>query len=200
MDPGIPRMMRPSAAFLVVLAALAAGCGGGRAEPAKSASEVLAEAKAAALDARSVHMTSGQPVTMSLYLVHRDDAKSWFSKNGSRFDFIRAEGAIYARAAGGTWRKLSATGPGAGPLASLTLQATFTTGPFAARRGALVNAGEKTYHGEKVIEIRNRLNGDTLYVAASDRPYPVAFIGGNTNAGRLTFDRWNEPVTVKPPS
>ncbi len=67
--------------------------------------------------------------------------------------------------------------------------------------GKLVNNGETTYEGQKVVAIRDTSDDSKLYVAATGKPYPVALVGGQEErAGTVTFDGWNKPVSLSAPS
>jgi hypothetical protein len=66
--------------------------------------------------------------------------------------------------------------------------------------GKLANKGETTYKGQSVVAIQDTTQGGTLYVAATGTPYPVALIKtGGKNGGSITFDNWNQSVTVTAP-
>jgi hypothetical protein len=70
----------------------------------------------------------------------------------------------------------------------------------ASSHGKLVNRGETTYNGQSVVEIYEATKKGTLYVSASGTPYPVAFVKTKQgSAGKVTFDRRNESVTLSPP-
>jgi hypothetical protein len=63
-----------------------------------------------------------------------------------------------------------------------------------------VNDGETTYHGQKVVAIRDKTKGGTLYVAATGTPYPIAIVRSKTaNSGAVTFDDWNMSADVTAP-
>ena len=66
--------------------------------------------------------------------------------------------------------------------------------------GKLENQGEKTYKGQSVVAITDTTKGGTLYVAATGTPYPVALTkAGGKSGGTITFDDWNQPVTLTAP-
>ncbi|HEY2353463.1 MAG TPA: hypothetical protein VGH79_01010 [Gaiellaceae bacterium] len=68
--------------------------------------------------------------------------------------------------------------------------------------GTLRNAGETTYNGQRVVEIRGTDSEDVgageikLYVAATGTPYPLAFV---TKYGTLAFSDFNAPVRLTAP-
>ena len=42
-------------------------------------------------------------------------------------------------------------------------------------------------------------DGSTLYVAATGTPYPIAATESGNSKGAITFDHWNDPVSVDAP-
>jgi hypothetical protein len=218
--------MRVSAYALVLTAAFLAGCGshGSSAKPNGEASkppdQVLADAKAAATSASSVHVSGsivsgGTPITLDLVMARGKGAKGSMSTGGLQFDlvrigdtaYIRGSDAFYEHFAGaavaqllhGKWLKAS-TGKGRfrslGPLTSVdALFAEISSG-----HGKLVNDGKTTYEGQQVVAIRDTSDNSQLYVAATGKPYPVAIVGGkNGQSGTITFSNWNEAVSLTPP-
>lgn len=66
--------------------------------------------------------------------------------------------------------------------------------------GRLENKGDTTYKGQSVVAIHDTTQGGTLYVASTGTPYPVALIKvGGKESGSLTFDNWNQSVTLTAP-
>jgi len=218
--------MRVSALALVLTAALLAGCGGSKKEAAKPngeaskpANQVFADAKSAATSASSAHVSgslvsNGTPYTLDLSMSRAKGAKGSVSINGLRFDlvkigdtaYIKGSDAFYRHFAGpvaqlihGKWIKLSASSDRVRSVAALSS----ISGLFAkisASHGKLVNDGTKTYQGQQVVVIRDVSDNSKLYVAATGKPYPVAIVGGNKKqSGRVTFDDWNEPVSLTAP-
>jgi hypothetical protein len=218
--------MRVTALALVLTAALLAGCGGSKKEEAKPNGEaskppnrVLADAKSAATSASSAHVSgslvsNGTPFTIDLSMVRGKGATGSVSINGLQFElvkvgdtaYIKGSDAFYQHFAGpvaqllhGKWVKSSTTSGRFRSFAALTSM----TGLFAkisSSHGKLVNDGTKTYQGQQVVVIRDTSDNSKLYVAATGKPYPVALSGGNEKrSGRITFDDWNEPVSLKAP-
>ena len=220
--------MRVWGGALLTAVLLLAGCGGSstkttttaNGESAKPAPQVLADAKRAATSASSMHISGhivsgGTPLTLDLSLARGKGAKGSMSTNGLSFDlvrigntlYIRGSDAFYKHFAGppvaqllhGKWLKAPATHGQVAELAPVT-SAAGLFGKVASSHGKLTNAGETTYHGQKVVEIRDVSDNSKLYVAATGTPYPVALIGGKAaQSGVITFDRWNEPVSLSAP-
>ena len=219
--------MRVSAFALVLTAALLAGCGSHKktaakpnGEASKPATRVLADANAAATSASSTHISgrvvsSGTPITLDLDIARGKGAKGSMSTNGLSFDlvrigntaYIRGSDAFYRHYAGagiarllhGKWLKASIVKGRFRSLAPLTSVNLLFAG-ISAHHGKLVNEGAKTYRGQSVVEIRDTSDNSKLYVAATGKPYPVALVGGSKEQrGAITFDNWNEPVSLSAP-
>jgi hypothetical protein len=214
---------------LALAGGVLAGCGGSgggksaspNGEASKPAVQVLADATKAATNASSFHVSghvsSGStPISLDLTIAKGKGAKGSMSASGASFDLVEAGNTLYVKGSDafykqfggaaaaqllhGKWIKGSAT---TGRLASLGMltntQALFQQ--VTKNHGRLVNKGETTYAGQKVVEIKKASNGDTLYVAATGTAYPVALVGGKGNEGStVTFDRWNESVSISAPS
>jgi len=224
-----PPMRVPSLA-LVLVAALLASCGGsgggtsanenGNGEASKSATAVLTDAKHAATTASSGHVSgdltsNGTPVTLDLTEASGKGAKGSMSTNGLGFDlvrigntlYIRGSDAFYKHFAGAAvaqllhdkWLKASATQGQLKSVAPLTsIGALFKE--IGSHHGKLVNDGASTYHGQKVVVIRDTSDNSKLYVAATGTPYPIAIVGGSKGqSGTISFDRWNQSVSLTPP-
>jgi hypothetical protein len=204
----------------VLLAALVlAGCGGSSSngEAKKTAAQVVADAKKAALGASSVHVTgagsdNGRPLKLDL-TIGRKTAKGHLQESGASFDVIRVGDTVYVRGDdaflkkfGGTaaatlfhgrWLKGPITDSQLGALAPLTdLQQFF--GGVLGQHGVVENKGETTRKGAKVVEIRDTTQGGSLFVAATGDPYPVALAGGGQQ-GDVEFADWNADAEIAAP-
>lgn len=218
--------MRVPVLALVLTAVLLAGCGGGKkssssnSEASKSPTQVLADAKAAATKAKTVHVagsivSGGTPIKLDLSMVRGQGAKGSMSTNGLSFNLVRLgdtlyiqgtdefykhfAGAAVAQLLHGKWLKASATQGQLKSLAPLTnINALFSG--ISTHHGKLVNEGAKTYNGQKVVEIRDTSDNSKLYVAATGKAYPVAIVGGKKNeSGTVTFGDWNAGVSLSAP-
>jgi hypothetical protein len=219
--------MRVPALALLLTAVLLAGCGGSKkessssnGEASKSANQVLADARAAATNASSTHVSgsivSGNtPIKLDLTMASGKGAEGTMSTNGLSFNLVRVgdtlyikgtdefykhfAGAAVAQLLHGKWLKASATQGQLKSLAPLTNISALFSG-ISTHHGTLVNDGAKTYRGQKVIVIRDTSDNSKLYVAATGKPYPVAIVGGKKNAsGTVTFGDWNAGVSLSPP-
>ncbi len=218
--------MRALVLGLVLAAVLLAGCGSSgesaksNGEESKPAAQVLADAKAAASNASSAHVSGsiqskGTPITLDLTTARAKGAKGSMSTSGLKFDLVRVGDTLYIRGsdeflkhfAGGVaaqllhdkWLKASATHGRLKSLAPLTNLGALFAG-VSAQHGKLVNDGKKTYKGDDVVVIRDTSDNSRLYVAATGKPYPVAIVGGKKGeSGTITFDDWNKSVSFTAP-
>jgi hypothetical protein len=212
--------MRRTVFLGLVLAAVLAGCGGGSSsngEAKKTADQVVADARRAALGAKVVHVTgagvdNGQKLGLDLWLGH-NRGKGHLTQAGAGFDVIRIGDTIYVKGSDaflrkfagaqaatllhGRWLKGSATGGQLAAVAPLTDLEQFFEGTLG-QHGRLVNKGETEFKGDKVVEIRDTTQGGSLYVAATGTPYPVALAGGK-NQGDVSFGDWGSDVTIEAP-
>jgi hypothetical protein len=203
--------------------AVLAGCGGSKGNSngvaSKSADDIVAAAKAAADSATSVHAygsgsDNGVPLVIDLHIVAGKGGKGSLSEHGLSFElvrigptaYIKGSSAFYKKFAGaaaaqllqGKWLKASAT---TGQLASLTpltdLGKFFDTA--LANHGKLAKGGESTVHGVKVVAVNDTTKGGTLYVATTGKAYPIEVTKTGASGGTLTFDQWNQNVTLTAP-
>jgi hypothetical protein len=205
---------------LLVLAPVAAGCGGGsksNGEAAKPAGQVLLDAKESALGAKAVHVSgsiteAGKPITLDLTLVKGVGGQGAMSESKLTFDIVRIGDTAYIRgsdaflrrfagAAGalllrGKWLQGSATRGELAALAPLTDIAKLFNGALGSH-GKLRNEGETTYKGQKAVAITDSTRGGTLYLAADGPPYPLAIVG--KDRGAVVFDNWGEPAAIEAP-
>jgi hypothetical protein len=221
--------MRSSVPALLAAAALLAGCGGSgkgstptttNGETSKPASQVLEDAKNAATSATSLHVgghivSGGTPLTLDLSIARGKGAKGKMATNGLGFDLVRIGDKVYIRGSDAFYQKFAGAAV-AQLLHGKWLQAPATTGQLrslapltsagalfaviGSGHGKLANEGVTTYAGQKVVAIKDTSDGSKLYVSATGPAYPVAIVGRKKgSSGTITFDRWNEPVSLSAP-
>jgi len=208
-------------AVLVASAVLLSGCGGSgsksNGEAAKAPKQVVADALAAAVGAKGVHvsgsiLSSGTTLTLDLRIVKGAGGSGQMSQQGLSFKLIRVGDKAYINGSDAFWKKFGGAGV-ATLLHDKWLSGSATTGNFASltaltdipklfngalgSHGTLKNAGETTYKGQKAVAIKDSSNGGTLYVAATGTPYPIAIVSGKE--GAITFDEWNKTVSISAP-
>jgi hypothetical protein len=210
-------------ALLALGLAMLTGCGGsssGNGVASKSANEILSASKAAADEASSVHVsgslvTSGAHVTLDLSLASGKGATGSLSENGMSFKLILVGDTAYINASPAFYRQLGGKAA-AQLLAGKWMKAPANTGEFAqlgqlgsmsklidavlTTHGALTKGGTATINGQSAIAVTDATKGGTLYVATTGQPYPLQISKTGSEGGKITFDRWNQPVTIKAPA
>jgi hypothetical protein len=210
---------------LVAVGAIVAGCGssGGSSEngvAAKSPTEILAATKAAADSAGAVHVSGsmvagGAPITLDLNLVAGKGGKGRISENGLSFELVQVGGTAYisgssdfykhfagpaaAQLLQGKWLKASATTGSLATLASLTDLHKLTDAALG-QHGTLAKGAKTTISGQPVIAVTDSTQSGSLYVATTGQPYPVQISKSGAGGGSITFDSWNQPVTITAPT
>jgi hypothetical protein len=211
------------AALAMPLAALAlASCGGssGNGIASKTPTEILARSKQAADSAKSVHVTgsivsNGSPLTLDLSLLAGNGAHGTLSEGGSSFELIEVGGTVYLRGSesfyrriggaaaaqllNGKWLKAPTSTPEFASLGSLTDMRQLIDSTLA-DHGTLAKGATTSVAGQRVVGLNDTSKGGTLYVAATGKPYPVQIARTGANGGRVTFGRWNAPVSLMPPA
>jgi hypothetical protein len=211
----------PTLALAVALAGLA-GCGSStdNGVASKSATEILAAAKAAAQSATSVRIISKNaqgPLTLTVNLELSSNAgRGHISGLGVDFEVIRIGGTLYlkgnptfyrrlggaaAHAPPGTWLKAPVN---SGPLAQF---AAFTDLPGEVGRlltsaNPVTKGATTTTNGQKAIELKQtgQLYAGKIYVATTGKPYPIQITRTGRETGRTTLTNWNQPVSLSAPS
>ena len=220
-DVTVAPVVRRLLPAFVVLALAAAGCGGGsksNGEATKTADQIVSDARAAATSAQAVHVSgaitdAGQPLTLDITIVKDAGGQGTMSEAGLKFEIIRVGNKAYIKGSDAFLRKFAGAA-GAQLLHGKWLQGSATTGDLAAlapltdigklfngalgSHGKLVNKGETTFRGRKVVAIKDTTKGGTLYVASTGTPYPVAIVGGK-DQGTITFDNWNKTTSITAP-
>jgi hypothetical protein len=223
--PRPPRAARVAPALVLALVlALLGGCGSssssGNGAASKSPSQIVAAAKAAAAGAASAHVSGsivdeGKPISLDMELVSGKGGRGRITLeglsisliqvgksvyiNGSSAFYSHVAGAAAARLLQGKWLKAPASGGNFASLASLTNLAKLIDTTLASH-GKLAAAGTKTINGQKAVGVRDTSKGGTLYVAATGAAYPIEIVKSGASGGTISFDRWNQPVTLSAPA
>jgi hypothetical protein len=118
---------------------------------------------------------------------------------GSAAFYRHIGGAAAAQLLQGRWLKAPTTSPEFASISSLTdlhrlIDATLAT------QGNLAKTGTTTINGQRVVGVSDQTKGGILYVAATGKPYPVQIAKSGAGGGSVSFDRWNEAVTIAPPA
>jgi len=221
-------------AVLAAAAALAlAGCGGSggpstlhvkvaKPESAKSAGQILSDARAAVAKAASVHLAGHvegtSPLGLNLHLgraggsgtvsttafvirMTRIGHAAYFmgSTVRSRAFYTRFTTAAGAHMLEGRWLKVPVSDTRFRAFNGLTdmqtLLATILT-----PNGSVIKAGTRMLHGVSVIGLRDATGDGTLYVAAAGVPYPLELVQARPHRGVIVFGQWNRPVSLNAPA
>ena len=214
-----------SAFVLVIVLAVLGGCGSSSSSSSnglasKSPTEIVAAAKTAAVSAASVHIAGsivneGKPISLDMEILANKGGKGQITLEGFEIRLIQVGGAVYINAstafykhvAGsaaaqllqGKWLKASVSSTSFASLASLTNIGKLIDSTLGSH-GKLASDGTKTINGQKAVGVSDTSRGGTLYVAATGTPYPLEIVKGGSGGGKITFDRWNQSVTLSAPT
>jgi hypothetical protein len=223
--PRRPLLVLAALALLTAIVVLLAGCGSSGGSPSngissKTPTEILSAATAAANSATSAHVSGsivsgGSPITLDLELVAGKGGRGQISEDGLSFNLIQIGGtayisgspAFYSHFGGpaaekllaGKWLKAPASSGSFSSLGSLTdLNQLLSTA--LSDHGALTKVPSTTIDGQQVLGVTDASHGGTLYVATTGKPYPIEISKTGKSGGKITFTRWNAPVTLTAPS
>jgi hypothetical protein len=206
----------------VVLGVLSlAGCGGsaGNAISSKTPAEILAASKSAAMSATSVHVVSNASqgrLTAALNLqLASNGGRAQVSLLGVDFEVIRIGETVYLKGSPSFYQRLGITanvpqgswltGPASGKLGQL---AAFTDlrGELGrllpASNAQLTKGASTTLNGQQALELKAtaELYTGTLDIATTGKPYPLKLTKHGKETGQSTFNEWNQPTTLNPPT
>jgi len=222
-----PHLAARTAAVLLAAGSLAGastGCGSSSSSSngvaSKSPEQIVTDTKAAAASAKSVHLAGsivsrGTPITLDLDVLAGSGARGRLSENGLGFELIDTAGSVYIKGSAafyrrvggaaaatllqGKWLKAPASSPEFASISTLTDLGTLIDTTLSGH-GTLSKGATTTIKGTKVIGITDVQKGGTLYVATSGPPYPIEITKSGASGGTVTFDHWNEPLTIKAPA
>jgi hypothetical protein len=213
--------VRATAVVIVVAVALA-GCGSGaksNGEASKMPAQVLKDMLAATRSAKTVHfsgkvVTESGPIEVDIRIVRVQGGKGSMSESGLSFDlvrlgdkvYIRGSDAFYKRFTGqagaqlfhGKWLQFRTSDADMASITPFTEIDTFFGG-ITSQHGKLRNEGERSFHGQKTVAIKDTTQGGTLYVAATGTPYPVGITSSGAQSGAILFDGWNATESISAP-
>jgi hypothetical protein len=210
------RAVAAPAALVVALA----GCGGGSSSngiASRSADEILASTRSAALAASAVHVKgslkeSGKPLKIDLKLVSPDKATGSLAEGSESFQLIRVGTNIYikgskafyrsiggpsaAQLLGGRWLKGPSSGSDFQSIAAFTSMKTLLSQALKPE-GKVAKTGTKTVDGREAVGLKDPAQGGTLYVATSGKAYPVEIVSGSGE--NISFSEWDQSVSITAP-
>ena len=212
--------------LVAVLAAalLLGGCGSSGPKSnglaAKTASQIIAAATAAAVGSTSVHVygsgtQGGTTLALDLYLVAGKGGRGHINVNGLSFDIVRVGSTAYFRGDARFWKRFGSSAVGAllkgrwlaessttGPLASfssLTDIAKFFSSVLGAH-GTLSKLATSTVNGHSVVALNDAKSGGVLYISATGEPYPLELAKTTGKSSSIKFEDWNTPVQLAAPA
>jgi hypothetical protein len=215
----LPRPRSTARLGLGLAVALLAGCSrssAGVGSSSDTAQQIVTASKAAADGAATVHVSgtvhgAGGPLSIDLYLVGGEGGEGRIAQGGHRLRLIHVGRFVYIKGYPALYRRLGAplakdlrggwlkgrTNGALAPFASLT-NLDFVVDTAVTSHGTLARKGTSTVDGRKVVAVGDLAVGGTLYVAAQGTPYPLE--ARTPDGGTITFDRWNQPVTLAAPT
>jgi hypothetical protein len=221
--------MRPRFTSSTLVTLFAAGaisaCGGssspsGNGIASKSPDAIVSTATSAIDGVSSVHVSGsvvsgGTPISLDLSLVSGKGARGSMSENGLGFQLIGVGqyvyingspafwshfgGAAAAQLFQGKWLKAPATTGNFASLSSLTNLHQLLRGLLSSH-GTLSKGATTTVNGQKVVPVKDTSQGGTLYVATTGKPYPLEILKTGAAGGHITFDRFNQSVSLTAPA
>jgi hypothetical protein len=207
----------------------AAGCGSSSAptsttpEASKTADQILADTRAAAKSATTVHTViaglSGRFSGATLDMARGTGAQGSVTVGTTPVKLVASGGTFYVKAPaafwesftssaqvaaglGGKWVKVPTAGTSSSALAEAQVVSDMD-GLFATvlhPGSALTKDGTSVLHGIRVVKLADA-SGGALYVSLEGTPYPVeVHQDPKAGGGTATFSGWNAPVTISVPA
>jgi hypothetical protein len=220
-----PRLApRATCALTLTLAATLTGCGSSPSAnngvASKTPAQIVAAARSAAAGAATVHVAGsivreGEPISLDMELVAQKGGEGRITLGGLSFQLIAFDTLLYIN--GSSTFDSRVAGPGAARL----LRGRWLRGPAAsgalasfawltdmrrlidtalASHGTLARGATTTVDGRKAVGVTDLANGGTLYVASTGAPYPLEIVTGASGDEKISFNRWNQPVTLEAPA
>ncbi len=209
------------AAVLALTVALVTGCGSSGTKSNgvedKSANEIVQASSDAAKAATSVHISgtinAGGSITIDLTLSKGQGGKGQIKTNGMNFQIVSTGGKVYFKTDAAALKQLGGgiaaqllsgrwiVAPGSlGQVSSFSALTNLTQliNSLTSSLGTLSKGDTTKINGQPAIAVTSS-RGGTLYVATTGQPYPLQLQGSKSNAGTITFDQWDEPVTITAP-
>ncbi|MGI8714911.1 MAG: hypothetical protein ACR2NR_17380 [Solirubrobacteraceae bacterium] len=203
-----------------VLAACGSSSRSGNGVAAKTPSQILTASSGAIQSASSVHVSGqlssgGQTIKLDLNIVSGKGAKGNMSQNGLSFQLIAVGSYVYINGSPDFWKHFGGTAA-ATLFQGKWLKAPSTTGSFASlstltnlkslasgllsSHGTLTKGSTSTVNGQKVIALKDTSKDSQLYVATTDKPYPIEIAKGSDHTQQISFDKYNASVSLSAPA
>jgi hypothetical protein len=217
----MPRRLFPCLPIGLIALALTA-CGSSSSDKSGIASQppqtILKSTVAAADSLKSVHaagsiVSGNQNIAIDLHLQDGVGGRGQITLNGLTFQLVSLGNYAYMKAPAQVWEKAGAPAAAAKQLDGKWLK-TPASGQFASiaqltdihqlfgqllkPHGKLKTGAVSTVAGHKVVALTS--GEGTLYVAATGKPYPIELVKPGSNGGHLSFDQFDEPISVTAPT
>jgi hypothetical protein len=209
-----------AAAGLVAVASGVAGCGGtsSNGESAKTAAQILTDAKAATSSLTSVHLTEVLTENGGTTRVDVDAGVKagggGITIGGNTLQVVVAGGSLYVKGDTQVWSTITGSKSSAAVFAGKWLKTTLDDQQFGTLsqivditklvgnytpQGAVTKEKPGTYKGRAAIGLRTAgASAGTLYVATTGKPY---FLGVTASGGRsVSFDSFNTATLPTAPA
>jgi hypothetical protein len=205
----------------VLLTFALAACGGsssGNGVEGKSPNQIVSAASGAVANVSSVHVSGAIPsggaqFTLDLSLVNGKGGRGSVAQGGLSFQLVALNQQLYINGSPTFWRQFGGAAaaqqlsgkwlkaPTTGQFAALAMliDARRLFGQLLANHGTLTKGQVTTVRGQKVVPVTDTARGGTLYVATTGKPYPIEIVKNGTQGGQVTFDQFNQPVTLSAP-
>jgi hypothetical protein len=212
-------MKRPVAVGALLATLVLSACGGASSNgvASKSPQQILAAVQSAIQGVKTVHVSgsivsSGVPVSLDMHLVNGKGGEGQISVTGLSANVIATGGTVYINGSPNFWRHFGGAAaaqlfqgkwlkaPESGSFGSFA-KLTDLTSLFAqitTTRGTLTKGATTTINGQGAIPITDASQG-TLYVATTGQPYPLVISKSGSEGGKITFDQYNQSVSLTPP-
>lgn len=211
----------------LLIATVVSACGGsnssstssGNGVAAKSPDAIVTAASNALQGVKSVNVagafvSSGTSTSLNLDIASKEGGKGSMAQNGLSFQLVAIGNEVYINASPAFWRHFGGSAaatlfngkwlkaPATGQFSSLSSLTNLDTlfNKLLGQHGTLTKGTTTTVNGQPVIGVTDTTNGGTLYVATTGEPYPVEIVKTGSGGGRLTFSRYNVPVTLTAPA
>ncbi|MGH3977710.1 MAG: hypothetical protein ACRDRZ_01720 [Pseudonocardiaceae bacterium] len=195
-------------AGLLAAPLILAACGGGG-QADRPADQILGDARTAARNAESVHITGNisqgtSKGTVDLLLTNRGDGKQEITAGDRTVSVIRVGETIHVKGIPGLggpgYQKLSTKDPQAAQLVRAVDKNSLLDQLLGSKQ-KFIKAGSGKVGDWDVVKLEPQQGEGMLYIADdAENPYPLKLESRAPRGGlTITFARWNEAVTIKGP-
>lgn len=197
--------IKAAAGALAVLLSLSLTACGGEDLSKRPPQQIINDAKAAALAAKSVHITGtldqqGTKGNVDIVLTNNGDGKEEITAGGQTISVIKVANTVYVKTGPGGYKKLPANDPQAASLAQAVDKKAFLNQAFDTKQQYTV-AGTGKVGDQDSLKLTPKEGQPVLHVANdADKPYPLMIEGtGAKGAISITFSDWDNDAKITAP-